>query len=72
MFEVVRGPVVFWRPLQEQRHAIHPTPRPHPGQQRRTLCGVDATLTDPSAVDWLAPTCPECMAAAKKLDAERG
>lgn len=59
------GPVVYWRPFEGLRHALSPAELPRAGQVRDTLCGVSATLTDPSEVDWLAPTCDHCMVHAK-------
>lgn len=58
------GPVVWWNPVAGQRHAFGPDRRPHPGEERDTLCGATVTLTDPSDVDWLMPTCDICMSAA--------
>lgn len=58
------GPVVWWNPVDGWRHAFTPDERPSPGRERETLCGQAVTLIDPSAVDWLMPTCDTCMNAA--------
>lgn len=62
-----QGPVVYWRPLKGERHALPPTHVPRPGEERETLCGLNVTTTDPSDVDWLDPTCGHCMARATAL-----
>ncbi|MCX2730851.1 hypothetical protein OOZ19_11425 [Saccharopolyspora sp. NFXS83] len=59
------GPVAYWRPVDGARHAMLPTERPHPGQQRKSLCGEDITITKASPEDWLAPTCAACWDAAR-------
>ncbi|SFT89828.1 zinc-finger [Actinopolyspora lacussalsi subsp. righensis] len=59
-----QGPVVWWNPVGGWRHAFTPDQRPHPGQERETLCERTVTLIEPSDVDWLMPTCDTCMTAA--------
>ncbi|MDR7301951.1 zinc finger protein [Haloactinomyces albus] len=58
------GPVVWWQPVEGQRHAFSPDRRPRPGQERDTVCGEQVTLVELAEVDWLAPTCDVCMAEA--------
>ncbi|WP_188987102.1 zinc finger protein [Saccharopolyspora thermophila] len=65
------GPVVYWRPHGGLRHALWPPELPRAGQTRETVCGSTITLTDPSEVDWLDPTCPTCMDKARQLRDER-
>ena len=61
-----QGPVVYWRPFDGSRHALSPNPPPRDGQTRETLCGVTTTLAEPSELDWLDPTCPQCWVEAKE------
>ncbi|MDR7301784.1 zinc finger protein [Haloactinomyces albus] len=65
------GPVVWWQPVVGQRHALSPEVRPKPGQERDTGCGQSVTLIDPSDVDWLMPTCDDCVARAVELGEQR-
>ncbi|NYH79477.1 hypothetical protein FHR84_002815 [Actinopolyspora biskrensis] len=58
------GPVVWWNPVEGLRHAFTPEQRPRPDQWRATLCGPRVTLIEPDEVDWLLPTCDDCMSAA--------
>ncbi|WP_017973539.1 zinc finger protein [Actinopolyspora halophila] len=58
------GPVVWWNPVEGFRHAFTPERRPRPEQRRETLCGLRVTLIEPDEVDWLLPTCDDCMSAA--------
>jgi hypothetical protein len=53
-------PVAYWRPHGGLRHALHPTDPPRPGQVRETLCGRVVEVGDPTAIDWLSPTCDTC------------
>lgn len=66
-----KGPVVWWQPVAGWRHALPPDRRPHPGEERETVCGESVTLIDPSDVDWLLPTCDTCMARAMELVEQR-
>ncbi|WP_460958302.1 zinc finger protein [Parasphingorhabdus pacifica] len=61
------GPIAFWRPVEGARHGMSGERLPRPGQERDALCGKRITITEPSVVDWLAPTCAECWTQAKKL-----
>ena len=66
------GPVAYWNPVDGTRHGLFPDVRPHPGQQRETLCGLSVTLGDPTPVEWLSPTCDDCWTEAKaRRDAAR-
>lgn len=65
------GAVAYWNPINGTRHGLFPDALPQPGQQRQTLCGLDVVLGDPSTVDWLSPTCPDCWAKALSRRAAR-
>lgn len=65
------GPVVWWQPVEGERHALPPHRRPHPGEERETLCERRVTLIDPTDVDWLCPTCDVCMVRARERVHER-
>lgn len=62
-----KGPLVYWRPWNGERHALWPTSIPRAGQERDTLCGAKASITEPTEIEWLAPTCGVCMSKAQGL-----
>ncbi|MCA1227001.1 zinc finger protein [Saccharopolyspora sp. 6M] len=61
------GLVVYWRPMGGARHAFSPDRPPREGEWRSALCGTGGELVEPSDVDWLDPTCPECGRQARTL-----
>ncbi len=67
-----QGPVVYWHPFGGERHALWPTSPPQHGQVRDTVCGRNTTIAQASDVDWLAPTCVECLTKARAMRDARG
>ncbi|KAA5824942.1 zinc finger protein [Saccharopolyspora hirsuta] len=63
-------PEHHWQPAAQRCHAIAGTlpPGPHrAGERLTTLCEQHVTAAEPSALNWLWPTCPECLRAAGRM-----
>ncbi|MEU5850741.1 zinc finger protein [Saccharopolyspora shandongensis] len=65
-------PKHHWQPAEQQRHAVAgtlPTGRRHrDGESVDAFCERTVSTAGHTELDWLWPTCPDCLRAAERLN----